>query len=360
MGEQVQGTYAQVPNRIVDIGGWTDTEWAEYGCVTNLGVITRLYDQIKAEFIGVTVLVGKIKSDYISIRASDPAYNITATIADIEKPLQKNLLLANLHLIHQIQPLEPGLVIYVISPVLPGASMATSASVSCGILRATLEKDICDNRMEIALLGVSAEIDIMRGKSGAQDQFCASYGHGASFIDIIQFPGATCEEIIIPSQAKKALEKGLITVFYGQHNSSDVHKMVIEHLSGEGPDSPKLENLRVLAVNARDALKSGDLDVFGQIMKENTERQRELAGDLVCDKADSLIKHSKNFSVLGWKVNGAGGEGGSISFLFPSKENAAHFHQACLKKYPAECGYVYYEHKLSPSYLKSRPRRPRI
>jgi len=50
-------------------------------------------------------------------------------------------------------------------------------------------------------------------------------------------------------------------------------------------------------------------------MIENTEAQAELHPRLVSEDARKVIEIAKAHGALGWKVNGAGGEGGSLTIL---------------------------------------------
>jgi D-glycero-alpha-D-manno-heptose-7-phosphate kinase len=50
-------------------------------------------------------------------------------------------------------------------------------------------------------------------------------------------------------------------------------------------------------------------------MIENTEAQERLHPDLVSREARQIIEIAKHHKALGWKVNGAGGEGGSLTIL---------------------------------------------
>ena len=50
-------------------------------------------------------------------------------------------------------------------------------------------------------------------------------------------------------------------------------------------------------------------------MTDNTGYQAELHPDLVSTEAWQVIAIAREYGALGWKVNGAGGEGGSITLL---------------------------------------------
>ncbi len=50
-------------------------------------------------------------------------------------------------------------------------------------------------------------------------------------------------------------------------------------------------------------------------MVENTECQRDLYGGLVSAGADAVSAVARKYGASGWKVNGAGGAGGSLTIL---------------------------------------------
>jgi D-glycero-alpha-D-manno-heptose-7-phosphate kinase len=50
-------------------------------------------------------------------------------------------------------------------------------------------------------------------------------------------------------------------------------------------------------------------------MIENTEAQRSLHPELIGASHQQIIDIAKEHGALGWKVNGAGGEGGSVTLL---------------------------------------------
>ena len=77
----------------------------------------------------------------------------------------------------------------------------------------------------------------------------------------------------------------------------------------------KLEPLRREAVAGRDALLAGDLAAFGAAMIRNTEAQANLHPTLVSETARTIFDVAKHYGAIGWKVNGAGGDGGSVTIL---------------------------------------------
>jgi D-glycero-alpha-D-manno-heptose-7-phosphate kinase len=91
--------------------------------------------------------------------------------------------------------------------------------------------------------------------------------------------------------------------------------MVIKGLENAGPGCPQLEDLRQTAPRSRDALYAGDFAELGRAMSDNTEGQRRLHPALVSPEAQVIIDIARHYGALGCKVNGAGGDGGSLTLL---------------------------------------------
>src|SRR4029453_14584006 len=94
-------------------------------------------------------------------------------------------------------------------------------------------------------------------------------------------------------------------------SSSAVHEKVVRNLERRGPDCPELDALRTAAVRSRDALLAGDLDALGAAMRDNTATQAALHPELVHADAWRVIEIAAAHGAAGWKVNGAGGDGGA-------------------------------------------------
>ena len=99
------------------------------------------------------------------------------------------------------------------------------------------------------------------------------------------------------------------------HLSSAIHDRVIARLKRGGPEWTTLDRLKQLPELAKEALLDADLETLGAVMVENTECQRALYRELVSDAADAVAALAKKYRASGWKVNGAGGRGGSLTIL---------------------------------------------
>src|SRR4051794_24618231 len=135
-------------------------------------------------------------------------------------------------------------------------------------------------------------------------------------IEMFSYPYATVSQIHVPNAVRWELERRLVLIFLGKtHSSSAVHEQVIAGLEREGESSPRLEALRHTAERSRDAICAGDFAAFGRAMADNTTAQADLHPALVSAEARELITLAQAYGAIGWKVNGAGGDGGSVTLL---------------------------------------------
>jgi D-glycero-alpha-D-manno-heptose-7-phosphate kinase len=197
-----------------------------------------------------------------------------------------------------------------------GGSTGTSAAVTVALIGA-LDR-LTPGRLtphEVAAAAQRIETELLHQQCGIQDQLCSAYG-GINYIEMFNYPHASVSSIIVPNSIWWELERRLALVYLGKsHSSSQIHEMVIRELENAGPDSPKLEALRKTAPRSRDAVYSGDFNALGKAMIDNTDAQRRLHPKLVSADVDKIVRIAKAHGALGWKVNGAGGEGGSLTLL---------------------------------------------
>jgi D-glycero-alpha-D-manno-heptose-7-phosphate kinase len=197
-----------------------------------------------------------------------------------------------------------------------GCSAGTSASVTVAVIGAL--DSLTSGRLnpqEVASMAHKIETEMLHRQCGIQDQIAASFG-GINFIEMDRYPHASVNRMMLPKVVERELEERLALIYVGQgHSSSHIHDMVIRELQNAGPSDSRLERLRRTAAKSRDALNASDFVTFGRAMIENTEAQGDLHPELVGTSHKEIIDMAKEHNVLGWKVNGAGGAGGSITLL---------------------------------------------
>jgi len=296
---------ASVPVRICDIGGWTDTWFGGPGRVVNVAIRP-----------GLTVAIRRTgESGVVRLAVDDEAASYEV-VPGSRREARHPLLEAAIDALPPPDAL--GIAVTVRSSVPPGCGTGTSASVAVGLLGglAAVRSEQWSPR-DLAYAAHRLEVEVLGRESGIQDQLSAAFG-GINYLEIDQYPDATVSTL--PSWVE--LSARLTLVFVGHaHDSSAMHDQVIERLAG--PASRALPGLRDAATAARDAVLGHDLRAFGQAMIANSQAQERLHPDLIGSDAHRVIEIAAGEQAIGWKVNGAGGDGGSVTLLAQDPERKA-------------------------------------
>ncbi len=297
------------PIRICDNGGWTDTWFARHGRIFNIAVHPCVEVQLR---------VLPLDGPRITIHAENygERYSIDTPRGQYSK---HPLLEAAFDAMSIPDDIAIEVSIYCDAPA--GCSTGTSAAVSVALIGAL--DCLTPERLhpqEIALIAQQMETSLLGQQCGIQDQLASAIG-GINFIEMDAYPHATVHPIQLPRETAWELEARLSLIYVGDsHSSSAVHEKVIAGLT---PDDPRLTPLRRTAAASRDALLAANWEAFGRAMVDNTEAQRGLHAELIGPAHQRIIDIAREHGALGWKVNGAGGDGGSVTLL-SGADRAAH------------------------------------
>ena len=297
---------AVAPIRVCDIGGWTDTWYSGHGAVFHIAIYPYVEVQIH-------VVPRDSMADRVVITAENYGERFVIDPGRITYD-QHPLLEAALDVMEL--PDEAAFTINIYSEAPPGAATGTSAAVSVALLGAL--DHLTNGRLtphEVAYLAHALETEKLGLQSGIQDQLCSAYG-GVNFLDMHRFPHATVSQLQLADPLWWELEQRLAVIYIGTpHSSSQTHQQVIADLGEDASQNPQIVEMRRLAREAKNSVLEGDLVALGEVMSRNTEQQRQLHPSLVCEQADEIIAVGRAFGILGHKVNGAGGDGGSLTLL---------------------------------------------
>jgi D-glycero-alpha-D-manno-heptose-7-phosphate kinase len=303
--------HARAPIRICDNGGWTDTWFAKHGTIFNIAVAPYAV-------VEIDVYARRTRQHAVEIFAED--YNERFVHSDAWS--QHPLLEAAVSM--AAVPVDLALDIRLHCAAPAGASTGTSAAVTLAMLCA-LDAVTTSPRMsahDLAMAAHAVETRMLKRQCGIQDQLAAAYG-GICYIDMFDYPNANVSQLHVPNAIRAELEHRLMLIFLGKsHNSSATHEKVIRELEDAGPDDRRIAALRRTAERSRDALLAGDFGALGLAMCDNTAAQANLNPALVGADAQRVIALAREHGALGWKVNGAGGDGGSITLLGDGRGDA--------------------------------------
>jgi D-glycero-alpha-D-manno-heptose-7-phosphate kinase len=297
-----------------DLGGWTDTWFAGHGVVCNVAISPGAEVRVTTHTRGS--LPARVMLD---VEQFGDRYGIDP---DGASPGRHPLLEAGVAA--AALPADCDIEIGVRCSLPAGSAVGTSAAIVVAMLGAL--DALTPGRASASELAASAhrvETVELGLQSGVQDQLAAAHG-GINRIDIEQFPRARVEPVTVPEPARRALQERLLLVYLGRpHHSSTVHEQVIALLERDPDLDRLLEPLRAAARRGATALASGDLEAYGDALVANTEAQTALHPNVVGPDARAVIAVARDCRASGWKVNGAGGGGGSVSVL-ASDGAAAH------------------------------------
>jgi D-glycero-alpha-D-manno-heptose-7-phosphate kinase len=302
---------ATAPVRVCDAGGWTDTWFAREGLVCSVAMAPGAHVSLELRRDAGPVV--------LEVEATGERYEVprTGTAPGLHPLLEAAL---------QRHPVPDNRAanVTVGAAVPPGCGVGTSAGVVVALVHA-----LSTARGEVVLADALArdahEIETGIGlQSGVQDQYALTRGR-ANLIHVGPYPSVVVEPLDLADGLLDALDRLLITVYFGTpHHSSQVHEQVIASLTDADPAEidARLQPLRQAAADAASALRTADFAGYGEALAANTRAQAALHPDLVNSDARRLIDLAASHHALGWKVNGAGGAGGSVTIVAPLDDTA--------------------------------------
>jgi len=300
----MRSIHAAAPVRICDNGGWTDTWFAEWGRVFSIAVTPRVEVRVCVRDGGSGLYRVEVENygERFEWRAS-------AKTASRHPLIDAVMAAASL-------PADMDGEVAIRSEVPPGASTGTSAAVAVALVGALAR--VTGRTLtpcEIAVEAHDIETRRLGRESGVQDHFAAACG-GINLLEIDRYPATRVVPLALARDVRAALERRLLLVYLGRsHESSAVHQTVISSVRSRGPHAGPLEALRHAAAASAAAVLAGDLDALGRAMQANTAAQVDLHPELVGRDARRVIDVAAAHGAPGWKVNGAGGAGGSVTIL---------------------------------------------
>lgn len=300
-----QAVSVHAPVRAFDAGGWSDTWFAGHGAVCNLALSPGACARAR---------VLEHRPGPVDVVLRVPDFQDHYAFSPSAPPGRHPLLEAA---VRRAAPAGCSLELEVSSPVPAGSSLGTSAAVVVallGALKALGGQELVPSDLAVAAHEVET-VDLGR-QSGVQDQAASAFG-GASLVVISRYPHFQAKPLAVTPTTWEALQEQTVTMYLGRsHDSSALHQEVIRGLES---DRDRLERVmgpvREAAHVAAQGLTSGDLEMYGRALADATQAQSGLHPDLVGPVARRVLDIAKDLGALGWKVNGAGGNGGTVSVL---------------------------------------------
>ncbi len=201
-----------------------------------------------------------------------------------------------------------------------GTGLGSSGSFTTALLKALhiYKGDITSTRT-LAEEACDIEINKLGGKIGKQDQYISAYG-GLTCMTFRKDGYVWVEPLKISRTDLYSLEDNLAMFFTGySHSASEILKEQDDSSkAGNKAMTANLHEVKKMGYDSKEALESGKLDDFAEIMNVHWQRKKERSADMSNPKIDEWYEYALKNGAIGGKLIGAGG-GGFLLFYCHDK-----------------------------------------
>ncbi len=292
----------RTPFRVSFVGGGSDLASFYHrheGCVLSTTINKYMYVVIHPTFNRDETIVKYNKTE------------IVRNCREIQHPIARQLLLD-----HKIDGVE----IVSTADIPSGTGLSTSSAYTVGLIHAlyAYQGKYCSQE-RIAREACETEIDKLGEPIGKQDQYGTALG-GLKFIRFREDDSVEVEPLMLRSSLREALDENLLLFYTGMtHSAGEILREQSANVTSAEDKFRNLVKMTELAYELREVLIKENLDRFGEILHENWQLKRQLAGKVSNSIIDKYYDLALSNGALGGKLLGAGG-GGFLLFYCP-KEN---------------------------------------
>lgn len=206
-----------------------------------------------------------------------------------------------------------------------GTGLGSSGSFTTALLKAlhTYRKNLVHPR-ELAEQACHIEIDLLGEPIGKQDQYIAAYG-GLTCFQFLPDDRVEAYPLKIDTETLYNLEDNLLLFFTGYSRSASSILKEQDDRSKER-DQRMVDNLhfvKELGYESKEALETGNLRHFGELMHVHWEHKKQRSGSMSNPEIDRWYTLAMENGALGGKLIGAGG-GGFLMFYAEDKARLRH------------------------------------
>ncbi len=212
-----------------------------------------------------------------------------------------------------------------------GTGLGSSGAFTTALLKAlhTFQKNLV-HPQELAEQACQIELDLLREPVGKQDQYIAAYG-GLTCFRFLPNNQVEAWPLRIDTDTLYNLEENLLLFFTGFTRSAGEILKEQDQRSRQN-DREMTSNLhfvKELGRESKEALESGDLARFAELMNVHWEYKKQRSPAMSNDQINQWYELARRNGALGGKLIGAGG-GGFLMFYAQDK--------VCLRRVMREVG----------------------
>jgi len=289
---------ARSPLRITLGGGGTDLA-SYYGEQEGFSVAAAI-----DKYVYVTVMRPFRPGIYLKYSALEHVDRVE----DVKHPIIREAL--------ALQDLEtPQIEITTLADIPAGTGLGSSGSFTTALLKALYtHQRIVAHAQELAELACDIEINRLREPVGKQDQFIAAFG-GITCLTFHKDHRVTIQPLRVSTKTIFGLEDNLLLFFTG-FNRTAGSVLMDQQVRSQARDADMLRNLdyvKTLGYRSKEALETGNLERFGELMHEHWEHKKRRSGGISNSQIDKWYSLAMRNGAIGGKLVGAGG-GGFLMF----------------------------------------------
>ena len=255
-----------------------------------------------------------------SIRVSYSKTEIVDDASKLEHPLVREGL--------DVVGIKKGIEIVSVADAPAATGLGSSGSFCVGLLRALhayLQEEA--SSQFVAEEACNIAMNRLKEPSGKQDEYVAAYGGIKSYeIDVDGEVKVQPLKLTINNLAE--LEANTLMFYTGiTRSSSSVLSKQKTAIEKDGATA-KMDRIKEIGYKVRDALASGNLTRFGELLDEHWKVKRGIVSAMSSEKIDHWYSVAKDHGALGGKIAGGGGGG----FLMLYSENGRSKLRAAMAK----------------------------
>jgi D-glycero-alpha-D-manno-heptose-7-phosphate kinase len=240
------------------------------------------------------------------------------TAREVEHPIIREA-------IEMLEFKTPQVEITTLADIPAGTGLGSSGSFTTALLKAlyTHRKRLI-HPGELAELACHIEIDRLGEPVGKQDQYIAAYG-GITCFDFNRDDTVASKPLAASIETMFDLEDNLLLFFTGFSRSAG-SILKDQNVRTQQSDDEMLKNLhyvKELGHRSREALESGNVVRFGELMHEHWLNKKRRSGGMTNAQIDAWYELAMTNGAVGGKLVGAGG-GGFLLFYANDRNKLRH------------------------------------
>ena len=235
------------------------------------------------------------------------------TVAEVKHPIIREAL--------KLTGIEgPNIEISTLADIPAGTGLGSSGSFTTALLKALYKyKRNFIHPHELAEMAGHIELDLLKEPIGKQDQYIAAYG-GVTAFEFRTDGTVDAKSLDVSEDTIDLLEDNLVMVSTGYYRaaSSVLKEQDDRSKSNDQGMIDNLHRVRELGYRTRDAIESGNLTRYGEIMHEHWQHKKKRSSAMSNPEIDGWYDLALASGAIGGKLIGAGG-GGFLLFYTEQK-----------------------------------------